>query len=348
MSGQRALEQPSSIDASVGGGSDRHSTMASFAGPVGKLFPLLRSLHEQIDACLADGDGGNSSFDGLGDTLSELSNVSLVIVKAEQTVEVDLCTSVLFVSSSPPNLLAFIDKTLKHVFFQNKEVIAVRMQAFKFVQHFLDAVCHGNKRPEMATAAETVVNTCVEAFKREQSSSAKVASLDALYEATRSAPVGVQQIHASKHLETLFNDYAVGRTGKSKSSNTLQSKLLRVMGLLGREFPACIAPFARQIVESSMHVLRTNFKGAKPIHVLISGAIACLRYLLFDYLPLFTKAKGKKLEELFELIFEHGIVMYAEMKQYHVTRESLQFVADHVGRFQAILVRWVSFVLSVP
>ena len=32
-----------------------------------------------------------------------------------------------------------------------------------------------------------------------------------------------------------------------------------------------------------LHVLRANFKGSKPVHVLIAGAVACLKYLLFDY-----------------------------------------------------------------
>ncbi len=110
--------------------------------------------------------------------------------------------------------------------------------------------------------------------------------------------------------------------------------------------------YAAQVVDSCMHVLRTNFKGDKPVHVLLAGAVACLKHLLFDYGRLFSPAPAPagaaappqkrghvdKLRELFELVFEHGIVMYAEMKQYHVTRESLQLVAAHAGLFRSILV----------
>ena len=315
--------------------------MAFSAGPNRELFKLLQSLHAQIDE--NDSDDSLSPYRNISDTLDGIQTVALATARSDRHIDVELCTSVLFVSSSPPNLLAFVRKTLKFAFFQNKVVIDARVQAFEFIKNYFDGVCHGTKRADMARAAELVVDVCVEAFKREQSSASKLAALDALFEAIQSAPVAVQRIQAGTHLEALFNDYSLGRTGKTKSSNTLQSKILRVMGLLGREFPASIAPFAAQIVDSCVHILETNFRGHKaPIHVLLAGAVACLKYLLFDYHLLFSSEKdksAKKLTALFELVFEHGIVMYEEMKQYHVTRESLKFVAAHAALFHNIWVR---------
>ena len=321
--------------------------MSSFSsGPNRALFKLLQSLHAQIDS--PSTDASLSPYRNLDDTLDGLASVALATTKSDRRIDVELCTSVLFVSNSPPNLLSFIRKSLKSIFFENKVVIDARVQAFAFIREYFDAVCHGSKRSEMARAAELVVQVSVEAFKRERSSVSKIAALDVLLEAIKSAPVSVQRVQARKHLDALFNDYALGRTGKSKSSDTLQSKILRVMGLLGREFPASIAPHAKQVVDSCVHVLRANFTGdKKPVHVLLAGAIACLKYLVFDYGDLFLtdkkpKTKGgskpKSVEELYDLIFERGIVMYAEMKQYHVTRESLQFVAAHVGLFRNYLV----------
>ena len=73
-------------------------------------------------------------------------------------------------------------------------------QAFELVRTYFDAVCHGTKRADMARAAELVVQVCVDAFKREQSSASKVAALDALFEALQSAPVGVQRVQAGSFI----------------------------------------------------------------------------------------------------------------------------------------------------
>jgi hypothetical protein len=216
--------------------------MAFSAGPNRELFKLLQALHAQIDEKSADGE----AYRNLADTLEGLNAVAQAAVKGGRRIDLELCTSVLFVSSSPPNLLSFISKTLKSGFYQNKTVIDARVQAFDLSRQYFEAVCNGTKRADMARAAELVVDVCVEAFKREQSSGSKVATLDALYEAIQSAPVSVQRVQASKHLEALFKDYSLGRTGKAKSSNTLQSKILRVMGVLGREFPASIAPCVKK------------------------------------------------------------------------------------------------------
>ena len=79
-------------------------TMALSAGPNRELFKLLQSLHAQISA--QDTSANPADYRGISDTLEAINSVAQATVKSDRRIDVKLCTSVLFVSASPPNLVA--------------------------------------------------------------------------------------------------------------------------------------------------------------------------------------------------------------------------------------------------
>eukprot|EP00941_MAST-03F_sp_MAST-3F-sp1_P002172 g2172.t1 len=269
-----------------------------------------------------------------------LSEQALRIADSRDITQISHCNSLLFVSESPPNSLHFIRDSLHPNTCTDDDMQKARQELYELFDLY-------GKIAGIAIGPSSlrVVQTCLNAFKREQRSAEKAHALNPIERIVRLQMFTRDEIRADELINTLYNDYVVNRTGQKRSSNTLKGRILRVLGLLGDHFPGTMRHRAYTIIGCCIQVMQQEFidlpETREPYLTLLAGAIQCLDFLLSEFsthLAFGSFDREKDGPKIYTFICEIGIHIPEGLGRFTVSLSALSLLARHSFLFKDEIV----------
>ncbi|KAL2645174.1 hypothetical protein R1flu_012761 [Riccia fluitans] len=294
-----------------------------------KLVRCMTSLKDEAEAARMGADSSD-----LNSLISDVSDLCKQALSDE-----DVSFAIALVFDREEGIFNVVQLLLP---VKERSVVKARESCFTFVSEFIQQI--GDR---VLPHIEFVKEKCLLVFRRDDSKSVQAAALNPLLSLletniTRNNPSVV-------NLDWMFGEVLLKEYRKAKTSGTLRSNILVLLGYLVEYFPRT---FGEENVNTLLKIcldtleeqLRQSSKD--PVFVVVSGVMKCLDSLLtwFDEsLPAGGSVETSR--KIYTFLVQ--IIYYREdIKRYEVVKAGLRLLARHASLFALRLVQDSKDILS--
>lgn len=300
---------------------------------------------EVVEKILQDLHAGIESNDATVDFNALISSIEAIALGELDDSDLSQCSSLLFLSQSPPSLLQFMTATLR---MKDRDIIRTKVYALKFLAAYIK-----KQYENIQSYCEAIAVELANVFKREESGEVKAALLlpfkniirrrisspDDVSFAGNSAdeedPSSNTQAFSleSFPLESIYTTFIEEIKFNKKMSKGVHCELLKSLGLLVALYPSAAPTLAsiEAILDLADGALKSafNIKGKDPDFPAIAGAFSCLDRCLLH----FEERYVNNVDLWKYLLQAANTSVQEDVSRYAAARKAIKLIKNHSELF---------------
>ena len=224
-------------------------------------------------------------------------------------------TFLLFKSQN--NILKFLEKT--PIVSYNKDLVKPREALLIMIGEFIDYF-----KDNIIDHAIEIKNVCMTIFRIDQSNTVRQAIFDPIMKLLH---LKHSSIDANTFKINEMTNIFLDQFNLSRISQTLSSKILKILGLFAQYFPATMMDKSKSILQIYIESLIKQFKSKEPQMQVISGSLEGLCSFLVNF-------SGDFVEDLKNVQMVYNFVLLSitplkDLARYEIPKSGLKFISKH-------------------